>query len=303
MKPIWRELIDKVHDKHLKNIQADGVGGLAYHYTSPAGLLGIVSNESIWLSDSDYLNDVSESDYFFSLASKMFSSNKTQKAAKNLAFRSYMMSLFHCNDSGRGRETTTRERERRYVFSLSLDEDALSLWNYYTKTSDATGYNIGINLEKFIDSIELTHNQTILFGRVEYNREYQEELLSELYNDYFDIYVKYPNSYQRKYLYEALEDNITKYSIFMKSDSFKSESEYRVAVFEKGITRGTRKYRNKNGAFLPYIEKQIDKDSVSSIMISPTTRADFVKSSVIDLCENYELKGITIKRSSIPIRY
>ncbi len=302
-KPVWKELIDNIHDKHLNYIQADGVGGLAFHYTSPSGLLGIISNQKIWFSDSDYLNDVSESDYFLSLASNVFSTNKDQKAAQNLAFRSYMMSLFHSNDCGRGRETSSREIERRYVFSLSLDEDALSLWNYYTKTNDATGYNIGFDLEKIIESIKLTSNQTLLIGRVEYNRDYQEELLRELYNDYYDIYVKYTRPYQRKYLYAALEDNIIKYSVFMKADSYKSETEYRIAIFEQGTSLGSKKYREKNGAFLPYIEKEITIDSIRTIMISPTTRADFVKSSVTDLCDNYGIKDVSVKRSSIPARY
>ncbi len=302
-KPVWKELIDNVHNKHLDYIQADGVGGLAFHYTSPAGLLGIISNQKIWLSDCDYLNDVSESDYFLSLASKIFTANKDKKAAQNLAFRSYMMSLFHSNDYGRGRETSSREIERRYVFSLSLDEDALSLWNYYTKTNDATGYNIGVDLGKFIQSIELTPNQVLLVGRVEYNRDYQEALLRELYDDYYDIYVNYTSPYQRKYLYAALEDNIIKYSVFMKADSYKSETEYRIAVFESGASQGSRQYREKNGAFLPYIEKEIDINSILSIMISPTTRADFVKSSITDLCDNYGIKNVSVKRSLIPARY
>lgn len=67
-KPQWKIDIDAIHQKHLNNIQTDGVNGLAFHYTSPAGFLGILSNKCIWLSDCDYLNDASESDYFFEMS-------------------------------------------------------------------------------------------------------------------------------------------------------------------------------------------------------------------------------------------
>lgn len=77
--PQWKAEIDRVHQKHLDNIQADGVDGLAFHYTSPSGLLGIFSKQSIWFSDCDYLNDSSESDYFFDLSSTVFGTASPSK--------------------------------------------------------------------------------------------------------------------------------------------------------------------------------------------------------------------------------
>ncbi len=302
-KPEWKKLIDSVHKKHLEYIQPDGVDGLAFHYTSPSGLLGIISNSSIWFSDSDYLNDASESDYFHEIASSIFSTNKKDTIESNLAFRSYLMSMFHCNYNGQGRKSISREKERRYVLSLSVDRDSLSLWNYYTKTIDSTGYNIGLNLEKLTESIMLSPNQTLLVGRVIYSRDLQEALLRELYNDYIDIYKQYKNTYQRKYLYEMLEDNIVKYSVFMKDPSFSSESELRITIFEKGNSQEKKSYREKNGAFLPYITKGININSISEVMVSPTTKADFVKNSVMDLLNNYGIKDAIVEQSVIPIRY
>ena len=66
-KPQWKNEIDLIHQKHLNNIQTDGINGLAFHYTSPSGLLGILSQKRLWFSDCDYLNDSSESDYFFDI--------------------------------------------------------------------------------------------------------------------------------------------------------------------------------------------------------------------------------------------
>lgn len=299
----WKVEIDAIHQKHLNYIQTDGVDGLAFHYTSPSGLLGIFSSKSIWFSDCDYLNDSSESDYFLNLSSTIFSPSSYSKVVKNFSFRSYVMAMFHSNDWSKGRESFTRESERRYVFSLSVSEDALPLWNNYTKTTDATGYNIGFKIKELIDSILLSSNQTLLIGRVIYIKELQEKLLNELLDDYLKLYQKYKNSYQRKYLYEAVEDNILIYSVFMKDAAFKCEDEFRIAVLEKGDVSADLVFREKSGAFMPYISKNIDLNSISSIMISPTTRADFVKSSVTSMSKHYGVNEIEIKNSKIPLRY
>ena len=299
----WKKLIDDIHKKHINYICKETANGSVFHYTSPNGLLGIISKNSVWFSNSDYLNDISESDYFHEVSSNIIMREKDGKKAKNLAFRTYLISMFHSNKMWSGRQTFSREKERRYIFSLSLDSDSLSLWNYYTKTADTVGYNIGFNLEKLVNSLNLYSNQELMIGRVIYDCKIQKELLNELYDDYLDIYEKYTYSYQRRYLYEALEDNLTKYSVFMKNPAFMNENEFRVAVFEKGESQEQKYYCEKNGAFVPYIIKEFDISSVSSIRFSATTQADFVEDSVMDLCENYNIHNIITEKSQIPIRY
>lgn len=213
------------------------------------------------------------------------------------------MAAFHSNNNDSGRESLSRESERRYVFSLSVDEDSLSLWSNYTKTKNSTGYNIGFNIEKITNSILLSSNQTLLIGRVIYSRELQEELLKEMFKEYLFLYKNYKNTYQRKYLYEAIEDNISVYSVFMKDSAFKCEEEFRIAIFEKGDISSDLAYREKSGAFMPYISKSIDLKSISSATISPTTRADFVKRSVESMSKYYGIERLEIKSSNIPLRY
>ena len=302
-KPQWKSEIDEIHKRHIDNIQIDAVNGIAFHYTSPSGLLGMLSSNSIWFSDCDYLNDASESDYFLNLASRVFARKSSSKMTKNFSFTSYLMAMLHSNTTNSTRESLARESERRYIFSLSVDEDTLPLWNNYTKTTDSTGYNIGFNINNLTSSITLSENQTLLIGRVIYIEDYQEELLNELKEDYLNLYKKYRNSYQRKYLYAALEDNILVYSVFMKDAAFKCENEFRIAIFEKGDISSNLKFREKSGAFVPYISKEFDLKSISSIMISPTTRADFVKRSVTSMSNHFGIKDLEIKSSNIPLRY
>lgn len=54
---------------------------------------------------------------------------------------------------------------------------------------------------------------------------------------------------------------------------------------------------------MPYISKSIDLNSIASIMISPTTRADFVKRSVASMSKHFGIEALEIKNSTIPLRY
>lgn len=55
--------------------------------------------------------------------------------------------------------------------------------------------------------------------------------MRELYEDYWKLYLKLKHTYQREYLYSKLEDNIVRYSIFMKNPLFEHENEYRIIIF------------------------------------------------------------------------
>ena len=63
----WQIPINKIHEKHCLKIEKCDSDTVLYHYTSPAGLLGIFNTSELWLSDSDFVNDSSESDYFHNI--------------------------------------------------------------------------------------------------------------------------------------------------------------------------------------------------------------------------------------------
>ena len=299
----WRGEIDAIHQKHLNNIQSDSVNGRAFHYTSPVGFHGIIANKSMWFSDCDFLNDISESNYFRELYKCINTRCVSSVKAENFAFRFMLIMSFHSRDQGEDRKFISQEKERRYVCSLSMDGDSLLLWNNYTKTNNMTGYNIEVNVDAFTRSIVTLNNQKKLTGRVVYDKKYQVKFLSDLFNDYLMMYLECQNQNQRNYLYEAMEDNLLVYSAFMKSDVFRYEKEYRVAILERGSTSNETLFREKNGAFLPYINKSFDVKSIMSVTVSPTTRSDFVKKSVESMSDYYGVKNLIVRNSEIPLRY
>lgn len=299
----WQIPINEIHEKHCLKIEKCDSDAVLYHYTSPAGLLGIFNSSALWLSDSDFLNDTSESDYFYSIYSRanLFAG----KTLKENRFKAYagMFPYYHTRSYSSPRETANRIKETRYILSTSLDRDNLNLWSYYTKNANSIGYSIGLKEKAIEYMFRPDSDETLLSGKVIYDPDQQKQLLSELCEDYWKLYSKLNHTYQRDYLYSKLEDNVVRYSVFMKNPLFAHENEYRIAVIRLGANSTQQKlFREMNGAFIPYITQPIDLRDIVEIGVSPTHRTDFVTRSLKELLGAKGLDA-TIYNSDVPLRY
>ena len=299
----WQIPINKIHEKHCLNIEQCDPNAILYHYTSPAGLLGILNSSTLWMSDSDFLNDSSESDYFYDVYHKATPSEGETRKEDFFRFTAGMFSYYHSSMFSSPRQTAGRVKETRYILSMSLDRDNLNLWSYYTKNANSVGYSIGIKEDLFKYLRREDEDESLLSGKVIYDSEKQMRLLGELYQDYWEQYATLKHTYQREYLYRKMEDNIVRYSVFMKNPLFAHENEYRVAVVRLGSnSTQQRLFREMNGAFIPYITQSIDLRDIVEIGISPTHRTEFVTRSLRELLE---AKGIDANpyNSEVPLRY
>ena len=299
----WQIQVNKVYEKHCSNIEKCSSDTILYHYTSPTGLLGILSSSSLWMSDSDFLNDSSESDYFFEIYHEAVPYSVQTRKEEQFRHTADMFSYFHASMHSWPRETAKRIKETRYILSMSLDKDNLNLWNYYTKNANSIGYSLGLKGEMTKSLFRQDKDELLLSGKVIYDSDIQIQLLSELYNDYWKLYSALKHTYQREYLFAKMEDNVVRYSVFMKSPHFAHENEYRVAVVKLGSNpTQQRLFREMNGAFIPYITRSIDLQDIIEVGISPTNRTEFVNKSLKELLE---AKGInaTIYSSDVPLRY
>lgn len=299
----WQIPINEIYEKHCSKIEKCDSNAILYHYTSPAGLLGIFNSSMLWLSDSDFLNDSSESDYFEGIYHDAIPYLDNHSKEGRFRFNAGMFSYYHTSSFSHPRQTANRIKETRCILSMSLDRDNLNLWSYYTKNANNIGYSIGLKENAIQYLFRQDSDETLLCGKVIYNQDKQKELLRELYEDYWKLYLKLKHTYQREYLYSKLEDNIVRYSIFMKNPLFEHENEYRIAVVRLGsISTQQRLFREMNGAFIPYITQSIDLRDVVEVGISPTHRTDFVKRSLTELLG---AKGIDaqIYNSEVPLRY
>ena len=299
----WQIPINEIHEKHCLKIEKCDSDAVLYHYTSPAGLLGIFNSSALWLSDSDFLNDSSESDYFYDIYSQANPFTGRTRKEDRFKFTAGMFSYYHTSSYSSPRETASRIKETRYILSMSLDRDNLNLWSYYTKNANSIGYSIGVKEKAIEYMFRPDSDETLLSGKVIYDPDQQKQFLSELCEDYWKLYSMLNHTYQRDYLYSKLEDNVVRYSVFMKNPLFAHENEYRIAVIRLGAnSTQQRLFREMNGAFIPYITQSIDLRDIVEIGVSPTHRTDFVTRSLKELLGAKDL-DTTIYNSVVPLRY
>lgn len=299
----WQIPINEIHEKHCLKIEKCDKDTILYHYTSPTGLLGILDSSEFWLTDSDFLNDSSESDYFQDIYSQADLYIGNTRKEERFMFNAGMFSYYHTSSYSSPRQTANHIKETRYILSMSLDKDNINLWSYYTKNAHSIGYSIGLKEKAFEHLFRHDSDETLLSGKVIYDPDKQKQLLSELCNDYWQLYTNLNHTYQREYLYNKLEDNVVRYSVFMKNPLFAHENEYRIAVIRLGEnSTQQRRFREMKGAFIPYITQSIDLSDVVEIGISSTNRTKFVIRSLEELLD---AKGIaaTIYNSKVPLRY
>lgn len=102
-----------------------------YHYTSPAGLLGIVTSDSLWVSDARYLNDVRELKQAGTVINHVLRKKKRAKLD-----HMDLYALLSIDSFGRN----WRPLLRANIASLSEERDLLSQWRAYCRSG---GFAVG----------------------------------------------------------------------------------------------------------------------------------------------------------------
>ena len=279
-----------------------------YHYTSSAGLKGIIENGKFRFTDRFYLNDKSEGVYILTLCIENI---EHFDFLKDSNFRQVL--LKKCQD-----RIKQPQRDNFYVYQccFSLDEDSLCLWNYYTKTEGIKGYNLKINTIDLPDKIkpklcDKTIYPSLHFGKVIYNKEKQIKILYKIIKLFFDYYNSNDSSYE-EFVCEYLVDKIMCLGVFFKMECFKVENEFRLAfdLFLNddntyAVIKDKKEFYEKNGVFIPYVDIAFEKDLLIGVGVSPTLDYNASKESILRLAgSNYKnISSDTIYESKIPVRY
>jgi hypothetical protein len=112
-------------------------GGLVWHYTSAAGVIGIAQSGCLWASSPRALNDSTEASYGWRVIQRTWRRfDKSQLDPESVRLLDEVMSI---NIAESLQETT-------YVVSASRKGDLLNQWRFYGNTD---GFSLGLNLEYF----------------------------------------------------------------------------------------------------------------------------------------------------------
>lgn len=279
-----------------------------YHYTTQAGLIGILEKKVLWASKMQYLNDSSEFRHALSITKTVIETRKQQ--IKSDDERILITKI----------ETVLRLLPTAHLFvgSLSAEGDLLSQWRGYCP--DSNGFSIGFNVDQLRKALS---QQGFSLAPCIYKQTEQFHLIDELFADVLNI----PNtlnedifSPQRNPGFANLSKQLgPQASIFMrdlltlgsllKHCSFTEEREWRIVCGVIPHIHPEFRIRPGKSMLIPYREIQLCGNdqpvSIDEIIVGPTPHPDLATQSADHLAQSLKSKGIQVKSvrpSRIPYR-
>lgn len=139
--------------RYPRNMQAapkDTVGSnsVLYHYTSAAGLLGIIRNRRIWATESNFLNDPSE----IAFAADATLTGLSDAAARHPEGSPVRAEIERASSwiAQKYLDPHTRSQyheDRSFISSFSYSDDVLTLWRSY---AGANGFCVGFDVTQLL---------------------------------------------------------------------------------------------------------------------------------------------------------
>jgi hypothetical protein len=259
---------------------------LLYHYTDANGLIGIIKNKRIWLSNLHFLNDSSE----LELSKIIFNEIIVQK---KIFFDKDIEGLFN-------KYISKNYKMKTCAISFCEEGNSLNQWQGYS--GGVNGFSIGFD-KKELKKLE---NQNIELIQCIYDRDIQKKMVEDIVNK---IDKEEINNIDDLSLWmESLTicEDIHKIAPKIKNYHFYLEKEWRLVVNNIEDQDNNYCFRNKNG-ILPYYEINIENyiyDLIKSIYIGPSENSTKSEFGVVELLECCGFKNIQdiIRVSKIPYR-
>jgi Protein of unknown function (DUF2971) len=266
-----------------------------YHYTTQAGLIGILRSKSLWATSIEFLNDSKEFHYTLdlfkqALDSRIKTANKISRlpAAHNHVLRSLRVLR---------RATLGVRAGKTHVACFSEDPDALSLWRGYCP--GAAGFSIG-----FAPSQLDMSNYAIRLERCTYDHRKHVELIEDLVNSHVSAIIREESAETFQTRVRDTFFHIDLLACSLKHPSFKDEREWRIVIQEFSNTRQELSVRPGKFTPIPYVELKVVKPNKKlnvEIIVGPNPQTELASEAVRTLLARFDCQG-TVRKSEIPYR-
>lgn len=293
---LQRNFLNKLRDEKITSQNS------LFHYTSSNGLKGILDSKALWFSHIDYLNDEGECRYTYTLLQNVLGEigrSIDKKFAKDLKGRCEHM----LSDQYYDQQIKVKLNTEYFLVSFSTDSDNLSNWNYYTKAKDITGYNIELQKDELLNSLE-GFDTDYIHGKTIYDVQKQKQLIEDALSEYNSKYKNTEDDEGKREIHVSFNEVLKVYSLFFKHHSFKPEKEYRIVYsrVERANQIEPVQFRENKGLFIPYLPRKFGETSIKTITISPTEKQEMAKHSIERMIKS-DYRDVIVKKSEIPLRY
>lgn len=196
--------------------------------------------------------------------------------------------------------------------SFSNNKDSLPLWTNYGRED---GYNIRFSKDFFNDifkgNLKFTassnggtnHTYSPMINEIIYDKTEQISIINDLLDEihYCDTSDE-PGKDKFIHIYINF---VIEHIIFFKSPGHKPEKEYRLAIIfdNEGYKSSILKHRAFKGAFIPYVEFELDLKYIKEITIGPNNNFDLVKKGLESYISCTQNLTANISESDLILRF
>ncbi|WIJ24998.1 DUF2971 domain-containing protein [Devosia sp. RR2S18] len=215
-----------------------------FHYTSSAGLLGILDSNELRFSDPFFLNDGSEVFY----GADMFRTHLEERlkgfGSSTIDFANRLVErLYHDRSSGRG-----------LIFCLSEEGNLLNQWRDYGK--DIVPYSIEFEMQELVFEGEFP---ALIFKMV-YDHEAQTSVIAEMVDKYIiEIQrlwslIENDADLQNRTIM-AMSADISHVLTQFKNSAFAPEREWRLVTYPYWFNDKAPDFRTSSLGVVPYVSR------------------------------------------------
>ena len=260
-----------------------------FHYTTQRGILGIISNQEMWATQIQFLNDKNEVFLTFQLLKKELDKKIGTiqiPEVRNILrkIRSYLELI----DQG-----------HICIASFCAIGDLLSQWRGYG--NHGKGYAIGFDLNKLR---MIAKNQKFVLWPCVYDATIQNELIDYLINGWCQKYTdaRVPD----KDLFELVDKDVCQLAPILKDESFSEEKEWRLVSSTVSSKSDRFAFREGQFALIPYynfpIVDEENKYAIDSIVVGPSPHMELAMNSLETFLRTKDISKVKIRSSRIPFR-
>lgn len=308
--------IDWLMDLPVQAGMPEGV--IAWHYTDLAGLLGIVSTNTLWAPASGLLNDTEEMNHGRGVIYDAL--NEASRSSMTDDQRLYVLAkLALAEEAALGALT--------FVLSASTDGDSLSQWRGYS--SGASGYAIGLKASDPLDLLQVedarepepTESQFVsIWQTVLYDAQEKQQLAGELINRLTGLAVSPSDEFWNDALVRAYAPPAYHAATSrMKHSGFRDERELRIVATAMAADRfyhfragpyGLTPYVKLTGVPKPiavrrhvdFSQERVHKLPIEAIRIGPGPHVGAAEEGLRSAPFRFGYEDVQIRRSVLPFR-
>ncbi|MBU1109614.1 MAG: DUF2971 domain-containing protein [Candidatus Riflebacteria bacterium] len=261
-----------------------------FHFTTQAGILGIIQSLEMWATQVHFLNDKHEIFLTFKLLEKEL--KRRIGSAQTPALRSLLVDI----------RSNLKRIDQSHICIASFCErgDLLSQWRGYG--NQGKGYAIGFDLGTLR---QIAKQQHFVLWPCVYSVSLQLELVEYLIESWLKEFCDGKTSHEK--MRKIIDISTGQLAPILKDENFSEEKEWRLVSSVLTSKSPGFAFREGQYSLIPYYKFSITnkdgKNGIKSIVVGPSPHQELARNSLTTFLNTQKLSRVEIKSSKIPFRH